>query len=53
LVPVSYAGPQGAFAGLDQINLGPLPRGLAGMGEVNIVLKVDGQTANTVTVSIQ
>ena len=52
-VPVLGAGPQGQFVGLDQINIGPLPRSLAGRGEVNIVLTVDAKQANTVTVGIQ
>ncbi len=53
--PVGVFGPvaQPQFVGLDQANLGPLPRSLIGRGEVNILLTVDGQTANTVTVNIQ
>ena len=51
-VPVLYAGPQPSFEGLDQVNLA-LPLSLSGSGEVNIVLTVDGQTANVVTVNIQ
>jgi uncharacterized protein (TIGR03437 family) len=51
-VPVLYAGPQSSYAGLDQVNL-VLPLSLSGSGEVNIVLTVDGQTANVVTVNIQ
>jgi uncharacterized protein (TIGR03437 family) len=51
-VPVLYAGPQSSYEGLDQVNL-ELPLSLSGSGEVNIVLTVDGQTANVVTVSIQ
>jgi uncharacterized protein (TIGR03437 family) len=51
-VPVLYAGPQPSFEGLDQVNL-TLPPSLSGSGEVNIVLTVDGQTANVVTISIQ
>lgn len=47
-----YAGPQGDFVGLDQINL-QLPRALAGRGEVDIVLAVNGVTANVVRVSIK
>lgn len=50
-VPVLYAAEQGTFAGLDQINL-RIPRSLAGSGEVDLVLTVDGQTANTVRVKI-
>ena len=46
---VLYAGPQGAFVGLDQVNV-RLSRSLIGRGEVDIVLTVDGKLANTVTV---
>lgn len=49
---VSYAGAQGGFAGLDQINLRLLPN-LAGRGLVNVLLMVEGKTANTVNVSIR
>ena len=52
-VPVLYAGEQGEFVGLDQVNLGPVPRKLAGSGENEIVLTFDGVAANTVTVTIQ
>lgn len=52
-VPVQFAGAQGAEVGEDQINVGPLPRGLQGSGEVNITLTVDGATTNTVTVKIK
>lgn len=41
------------FVGLDQANLGSLPRSLIGRGVINILLTVDGKTANTVTVNIQ
>jgi len=49
---VSFAGDQGAFAGLDQVNV-LVPRNLAGSGSVNIVLTASGQTANTVNISVQ
>jgi uncharacterized protein (TIGR03437 family) len=49
---VSSAGAQGVFAGLDQVNV-LLNRNLAGRGNVNVVLMVDGQTANTVTLNFQ
>ncbi len=52
-VPVLGALPQGEFVGLDQINIGPLPASLVGAGQVQIVLIVDGQAANFVTVTIQ
>lgn len=50
--PVSFAGAQGSFIGLDQVNI-ELPRSLAGRGELDVVLTVDGQTANTVRVSVR
>ena len=40
-VPVLGAVPQGQFEGLDQVNIGPLPRSLIGRGEIDIVLTVD------------
>jgi uncharacterized protein (TIGR03437 family) len=49
---VTYAGQQGQFVGLDQVN-GRIPRSLAGRGEVDVVLVVDGKTANTVHISIK
>jgi uncharacterized protein (TIGR03437 family) len=42
-----YAGPQGGYVGLDQVNLS-LPRSLIGRGEVDIVLTIDNQPANIV-----
>ena len=41
------------FVGLDQINVGPIPRSLIGRGSVNVVLTVAGKPANTVTVNIK
>jgi uncharacterized protein (TIGR03437 family) len=52
-VPVTFAGAQGDLVGLDQLNIGPLPRGLAGRGEVTIVLTVDNKRSNRVTVAVQ
>ncbi len=51
-VPVTGVS-QSAFPGLDVVNVGPLPRALAGKGESNIVLQVSGRTSNTVTVNIK
>ena len=51
-VEVAYAGPQGGFSGLDQVNL-KLPRSLAGRGEVQIALAVAGWVANVVTLSVR
>jgi uncharacterized protein (TIGR03437 family) len=50
--PVDYAGPQGAYYGLDQVNV-KLPKSLRGRGEVDVVLMVDGVAANTVRVRIK
>lgn len=51
-VPVTYAGLQPTLTGLDQINA-QLPRTLAGKGEVEVVVAVDGKTANAVRVSFK
>lgn len=47
-----YAGAQPSFPGLDQINL-LAPRALAGRGEVEVRVTVDGKDANPVTVRIR
>ncbi|MGH9614260.1 MAG: hypothetical protein ACRD4P_14390, partial [Bryobacteraceae bacterium] len=52
-LPVTYAGTQNQFVGLDQINAGPLPASLAGAGQVNVVVTVDGIPANTLQIAIQ
>jgi uncharacterized protein (TIGR03437 family) len=49
---VLFAGAQGGFVGLDQVNV-QIPRSLTGSGVVNFVLTVDGQPSNTVTISIK
>lgn len=49
---ISYAGAQGNFVGLDQVNL-RLPNNLAGKGDVAIAVTADGKTANTVLVNIK
>jgi uncharacterized protein (TIGR03437 family) len=41
------------YAGLDQVNIGPIPRSLRGRGSVAIVVNVDGKSTNAVTVRIQ
>jgi uncharacterized protein (TIGR03437 family) len=51
-VPVLYAGPAPGFTGLDQVNVG-LILNLRGSKESYVVLTVDGQTSNQVTVNIQ
>jgi uncharacterized protein (TIGR03437 family) len=52
-VPVPFAGAQGGFAGLDQLNIGPLPRTLIGAGTVNLVVTVDGLATNTVQLNFK
>ncbi len=49
---VSYAGPQGTYVGLDQINI-LIPKTLTGRGEVDLELMVDKQKANMVKVNIK
>ncbi|HLJ47829.1 MAG TPA: hypothetical protein VKU01_17555 [Bryobacteraceae bacterium] len=51
-VPVLSAGPQDSDGGLDQVVVS-LPQSLAGTGETNLQLTVDGQAANVVRVDIQ
>jgi uncharacterized protein (TIGR03437 family) len=51
-VPVQYAGPQGSFAGLDQVNI-TLPQSLAGTGEASLYLIADGQMSNVASLKIQ
>lgn len=53
-VGVLYAGPQGQFQGLDQINLGPiLPLRFASIGEVDVVLRSGDLESNAVIVNIE
>ena len=49
---VQYAGAQGQYQGLDQVNV-VVPKSLAGMGEVSVYLVVDGKASNMVTVNVQ
>ncbi|MBL8190523.1 MAG: VCBS repeat-containing protein [Acidobacteria bacterium] len=49
---VNYAGDQGSFAGLDQINVRLLPA-LAGKGDVTTELTVDGKLSNPVRLRIR
>jgi len=48
---VTYAGPQGEFPGLDQVNV-RIPKTLANRGDVTIVLTVESKTPNPVTLKI-
>jgi uncharacterized protein (TIGR03437 family) len=49
---VLYAGAQGDFVGLDQVNA-RLPRSLIGRGEVELALTVDSREANRVGISVK
>lgn len=51
-VTPAFAGIQGTFAGLDQINV-LIPHSLAGAGDVAITLTAAGSTSNTVHVNVQ
>jgi len=51
-VPVLYSGAAGHFPGLDEVTV-EVPRSLAGMGDVDVVLTADGQTASPVHIHIQ
>lgn len=50
-LPVVYAGPQGVYPQLDQINVA-LPRFLEGAGRVELQVLVDGRRSNTVWIVI-
>jgi uncharacterized protein (TIGR03437 family) len=51
-VPVIFAGAQGQYAGLDQVNI-TIPRALAGTGEASVYVVADGKTSNMTTLNIQ
>ena len=51
-LPAAFAGAQGFYVGLDQVNVF-LPRSLRGSGNVTVTLTVDGQAANAVTLNIK
>jgi uncharacterized protein (TIGR03437 family) len=51
-VPVAYAGTQGFFTGLDQVNV-QLPPSLAGRGDVQVMLSVAGKPANAVRLTFK
>jgi uncharacterized protein (TIGR03437 family) len=50
LATVSFAGAQGGFVGVDQANV-LIPRSLIGRDQVDVVLTVDGKTANTLRIA--
>ena len=51
-VAVLFAGAQGQFAGLDQINF-EIQRDLAGRGEVDVLVSLDGHPANPVKIAVR
>lgn len=51
-LPALFVGPQPTLVAVDQVNV-LLPRSLGGLGEMNVVLNVDGKSSNTVTISVR
>ncbi len=51
-IPVTYAGKQNDFAGLDQINV-RIPKTFSKHGELELVLTADGKASNAVRVKIK
>lgn len=51
-VTPTFSGAQGAFSGLDQANF-QIPASLAGRGDVDLIMTVDGRAANTVRLKIK
>jgi hypothetical protein len=50
-LPVLFAGPQGGYPGLDQVNV-VLPSSLAGAGQTTVVVTVDGVRTNMLPIQI-
>ncbi len=50
--PALFAGAQGGYVGLDQVNT-LLPRGLAGRGDIDVAVSVDGVAANSVRINMR
>ena len=50
--PALYAGAQMQYPGLDPVNV-QLPQSLANAGMVNVVVTLDGITANTLSIVVQ
>ena len=51
-VPVLYADSQPEYAGLDQVNVA-LTLNLRGLGEIDVIVTVDGKPSNPVRVNVQ
>ena len=52
LAEVAFAGAQGGFFGLDQINV-RVPRSLAGRGNVSVIFSIAGRSSTPVTINIK
>ncbi|MBM3787959.1 MAG: hypothetical protein FJW30_26725 [Acidobacteria bacterium] len=52
-IPVAAETPLSEFPGVDQINIGPIPRTLAGRKNAPVVLEIDGVKSNGVQVSFE
>jgi len=50
--PVSYAGAQGTYPGLDQVNV-QVPSTLKGRGRLSVVVTTSGQISNPVWITVQ
>ena len=50
--PVTFAGSQGEFAGLDQVNV-QIPAAARGRGDVPVLVTVDGQITNPVIINVR
>jgi hypothetical protein len=48
LLPVLFYGKSPGYSYLHQLNLGPIPKSLAGSGEVNLVVTFEGNRINPV-----
>ncbi len=51
-LPALYAGPAEGLFGVDQLNV-LLPRTLAGRGNIEVGVRVDGKTSNTVVINVK
>jgi uncharacterized protein (TIGR03437 family) len=51
-LPVTYAGPQSQYPGLDQVVV-PLPASLQGVGAVRVVITADGYGSNALSLTFQ
>ena len=49
---VRYSGPSDDFPGLDEVTV-EVPRSLAGMGDADVTMTADGQTASPVRIQSQ